>query len=46
MQAQVDPMCFLSCYAHSRYYGQYSASNLQQTFNDAKQLQIFAYINN
>ena len=46
MQAQVYPMCFLSCYAHSRYYGQYSASSLQQTFNDANQLQIFAYINN
>ena len=44
MQSQVYPMCFLSCYHHSRYYGQYSASNLQKTFNDANQLQIFEYI--
>ena len=44
MQNQVYPMCFLSCYQHSRYYGQYSASNLQKTFNDANQLQIFEYV--
>ena len=44
MQAQVNPMCFLSCYDHSRYYGQYSASFLQKTFDDANQLQIFEYI--
>lgn len=44
MQSQVYPMCFLSCFNHSRYYGQYSASNLQKTFNDANQLQIFEYI--
>ena len=45
MQAQAYPMCFLSCYHHSRYYGLYSASNLQQVFNEANKLQIFTYIN-
>lgn len=45
MQAQTYPMCFLSCYHHSRYYGLYSASNLQQVFNEANKLQIFTYIN-
>ena len=44
MQAQAYPMCFLSCYNHSRYYGQYDANSLQQVFNEANQLQIFSYL--